>query len=94
MLGKQGLKFLTSTNTFVSKLFRSKYYLGGDFLNVSLGYNPGFTWRIWAYRDVVENGYRWRVGNGNLINVWNDPWLRDELNFNLQKDMPLRLQFL
>ena len=26
-------------------------------------------------RDVLVEGARWRVGDGESINVWRDPWL-------------------
>ncbi|CAN1745928.1 Putative ribonuclease H protein At1g65750 [Linum perenne] len=33
-------------------------------------------WRsIHAAQDVIRNGFRWKIGTGSEIKVWNEPWL-------------------
>ena len=32
----------------------------------------------------MKQGIRWRIGNGTQIDVWTDPWLRDDMNFWVQ----------
>nr|DAD30368.1 TPA_asm: hypothetical protein HUJ06_009219 [Nelumbo nucifera] len=34
-------------------------------------------------RIVLEKGYRWRIGNGQHIRVWDDPWLKEMGNFKV-----------
>lgn len=29
-------------------------------------------------RAVLNEGYRWRIGDGRSVEAWNHPWLRDE----------------
>lgn len=37
--------------------------------------NPSYTWRrIWSSKWVVRRGLRWRIGNGESINVRSSPW--------------------
>ncbi|CAJ2674897.1 unnamed protein product [Trifolium pratense] len=44
-----------------------------------LGNNPSYAWRsIWKSRQVLPNGFRWRIGDGTKINVMNEAWLKKE----------------
>lgn len=46
-------------------------------MGVRLGHNPNYIWRsIHASHVVVIMGARWKVGNGKLVKVWVDEWLR------------------
>lgn len=29
-------------------------------------------------RAVLNEGYRWRIGDGRSVEAWNHPWLKDE----------------
>ncbi|KAA3471347.1 reverse transcriptase [Gossypium australe] len=41
-----------------------------------VGSYPSFTWRsICSVRALIEEGMVWRIGNGECVNIWNDPWL-------------------
>ncbi|KAH9763516.1 reverse transcriptase domain-containing protein [Citrus sinensis] len=42
----------------------------------NLGSKPSYIWRsiLWG-REVLENGCRWRVGNGQQINIHNSSWI-------------------
>jgi len=42
MLGKQGWKFQTDTNSFVTRLFKARYFPNGDFLSSRFGVNPSY----------------------------------------------------
>ena len=43
-------------------------------MDVDLGANPNYTWRIiWLPKVMVKDGIRWRVGNGKRIRVVSDP---------------------
>ncbi|XP_021761446.1 uncharacterized protein LOC110726302 [Chenopodium quinoa] len=35
-------------------------------------------WSIWSSKALVKEGILWRVGDGQNINVWTDPWLIDD----------------
>jgi hypothetical protein len=79
MLGKQGWHLLTNHDTILSRVFKAIYYLKTRFLEANLGNNPSYVWcSIHASRVVVRRELRWRLGNGNNINVWKHPWLRDD----------------
>ena len=45
MLAKQGRKLLYNPDRLVARILRAKYYLNGDILTITRGYNPSFRWR-------------------------------------------------
>jgi len=46
-------------------VFKAKYFSIVDFLEVSLGHNLSYVWpNIHASQVVINEGTRWRVGNG------------------------------
>jgi hypothetical protein len=78
MLGKQGWKFQTDTNSLVSRIFRARYFPRGSYLTASLGHNPSYVWRsILQARFIVRGGARWRIGSGAAIPILREPWLSD-----------------
>lgn len=70
--------------TLVSRIFKARYYRMGEFYTAELGHNPSFIWRsVLEVRDVGRMGARRRVGNGEEINIINDPWLPCEDNLRV-----------
>ena len=58
------------------KVLKAKYFPCCDFVEAKIGCNPFYTWwSIMAAQHVVKEGLRWRVGNGERIQVWEDKWL-------------------
>ena len=44
------------------RVFKARYFPNCDFVQVGIGTNPSFAWRvIMAAQDVVKNGIRWQV---------------------------------
>lgn len=60
----------------MEQVYRARYYPSGCFMEAELGSAPSYTWwGIWEARWVVRRGMRWRVGNGENIKVWSNPWI-------------------
>lgn len=78
MLGKKGWKFMSCPDDMVTKLFKTKYFHGKEFLDAELGINPSYVWRnIWNLKHLLNKGHRWCIGDGSKINFWKNSWLRD-----------------
>jgi hypothetical protein len=44
--------------------------------NAELKKGSSYTWQsIWAGIQTFKKGYIWRVGDGEDINIWDDPWI-------------------
>jgi len=77
MLGKQSWKLLTDSTSLLTRIFKGKYFLRRDFLDVSLGHNPSYTWRsLWSTQSLLTLKHRWKTRDGTKINIWNMPWIR------------------
>ena len=81
LLSKQGWRLLCRPNTLVAQIYKARYFSRGSFLSLDLGNNPSFIWRsIHATREIIRGGARRRVGNGNCVNIIQDPWLPCKVN--------------
>jgi len=70
MLGKQGWKLITKSSYLLTRVLKAKYFPRSGFLGATIGHNPSFTWRsIWSTIPMLSLGYRWKIGDGNDINV-------------------------
>jgi hypothetical protein len=73
LLAKQGWRLIHNVDSLVSHIFREKYYPNGSFQSANLGRRPSYAWRsIWASRKLLQEGMRWRVGDGKSIRIWHD----------------------
>ena len=58
-------------DSLLFKVFSAKYFLHGNILEVDAHPKCSYAWRsILQARGVIEQGAIWRVGDGNLIDVW------------------------
>ena len=69
-------RILSNLDSLVARVLKARYFPSGDVLNVKLGASPSYSWRsIHDSLRVIQEGTRWRVGNGKLIHIWDDKWL-------------------
>jgi len=65
---------MVEPEALVCKIFEARYFPKEDFLSSNTDHSPSFTWRgIWAPRDLIRQGIRWKVGDGTNVKVWGNP---------------------
>jgi hypothetical protein len=81
MLAKQVWRLISEPDSLCASVLRAKYFSDGDIINCQLKKGSSYTWQsIWAGIQSFKRGYVWRVGDGNNINVWSDPWIPSSPN--------------
>lgn len=81
MLGKQAWRVMMEPQSFIAKLLKARYFPSASFREADLGNNPSYVCRsILAAKDLILKGSLLKVGTGETINVWTDPWIPDANN--------------
>jgi hypothetical protein len=76
MLAKQTWRLISDPDSLCAQVLRAKYYPHGDILKAGPKAGSSFMWQsIFAGVATFKRGYVWRVGNGEKINMWQDPWI-------------------
>jgi len=71
MFGKQVWQLCYERNSLVFKVFQAKYFPLGNIFYGEESPRSSFAWRsIMQAIEGVLRGARWRVGDGNNINIW------------------------
>ena len=96
LLGNQGWRLLKYPDKLVSKVYKARYFPHGSFLNATIGNNPSYIWRsVLESQAIIKQGIGCRVGNGNSINILEDPWLPVETDAHVHTRNPaLQGQFV
>ncbi|KAL0308654.1 UNVERIFIED_CONTAM: putative mitochondrial protein [Sesamum radiatum] len=84
MLSKQVWRILLFLNSLLSQVLRARYFHDGEVFSAKRGRNPSFTWRsLHAAIDIVRGGFRWGIGSGRSVKVWQDPRLPRPFSFHI-----------
>jgi ribonuclease HI len=76
MLARQGWRLLMAPDSLCAQVLRAKYFPHGDLLNVQERPGISYAWRsIIRGMQALKQGLIWRIGNGEQINIWGDPWI-------------------
>ncbi|OMO96399.1 reverse transcriptase [Corchorus capsularis] len=76
LLAKQCWRLIQDGNSLCFQVLKAKYFYRSSFMQATLGHNPSFVWRsLLAGREVIRSGSRWRIGNGQTVDIWRDRWL-------------------
>jgi hypothetical protein len=76
MLSRQSWRLLQAPDSLCSQVLRAKYFPDGNLLKASPVPGMSYVWRsILKGLEVLKQGLIWRVGDGQNIEIWNDPWV-------------------
>ena len=93
LLGKQLWRLITKPSSLCARTLKARYFPNTSILDASLGHNPSFIWRsVFSAKDIISDGLRKRIGNGENTSVSSDPWLPDEANPFLTTAIPTKLK--
>jgi hypothetical protein len=76
MLAKQVSRIIDDPDSLCAKVLRAKYFPDGDILRAGPKAGSSFTWQsIVAGIQTFKKGCIWRLGSGESIHIWRDPWI-------------------
>ena len=76
LLAQQAWRLLQNKNSLLYRVFKPRFFPNGTILDAPQSQAGSYAWKsLLIGRDVLVEGSRWRVGDGESINVWRDPWL-------------------
>ncbi|XP_057250151.1 uncharacterized protein LOC130591219 [Beta vulgaris subsp. vulgaris] len=79
LLGRQAWRHVHAPHSLFGHVMKAKYFPKCDFLEASMGYSCSYSWKsIWSSKALLKDGCIWRVGSGERINVWTDPWVASD----------------
>ena len=76
MLARQAWRIVMNPDSLCARLLMAKYCPDGDLMKVREGPGISYSWRsIVRGIQALKEGIIWRVGNGESIKIWEDPWI-------------------
>lgn len=76
MLAKQSWQLIQNPNSLCARVLKPKYFQDGNVLAAKPREGMSYTWRsILKGLELLKEGVIWRVGNGEKIKIWEDPWI-------------------
>ncbi|KAM1736077.1 hypothetical protein ACFX12_014475 [Malus domestica] len=84
-LAKIGWRITLNPMSLLASVLRDKYFPGKSFGEAPKGKNTSWGWKgLFEARKVLNQGLRWRVGNGESINIREDPWFPKPTTFKVR----------
>ena len=76
LLAKQLWRLITVPDSLFARVFKGRYFRKTNPLDNIKSYSPSYGWRsICSARSLLNKGLIKRVGSGESISVWKDPWI-------------------
>lgn len=76
LLARQAWRLLEFPNSLCARVLKAKYFPNGSLIDTTFSSNVSPTWRAIIYGlELLKKGIIWRVGNGQSIRMWRDPWI-------------------
>lgn len=79
LLAKVSWRILRNPSGLLAKILLGKYCHRTPFLETPTANGISHGWRgILVGRDLLQRGLGWALGSGNMVGIWNEPWLSTE----------------
>ncbi|KAK6131123.1 hypothetical protein DH2020_035122 [Rehmannia glutinosa] len=76
LLTKQLWRLVSQPNLLISKVLKAKYFSKGGLLGCVPRSGDSWVWKSWLKsKKALEMGLRLQVGSGNVVRIWEAPWL-------------------
>jgi hypothetical protein len=90
MLARQGWRFLTDPTSLCARVLKGRYFPNCSFWDAPRPRSSSYTWRSILFgRDLLKEGVRWGVGNGDEIKIQSDRWIPGVSPVTLRTLVPL-----
>nr|DAD41264.1 TPA_asm: hypothetical protein HUJ06_015587 [Nelumbo nucifera] len=89
LLAKTAWRIITNPNSLLTRVLKAKYFLEVSFLNAKARRGCSLGWKnICMGKKILTKGVYWKVGNGNNIKIWLDPWIPSITGFKIPLNCP------
>lgn len=76
MLARQAWRILVFPETLCAQVLKAKYFSDKSILEATAKKGISYTWRsILKGVKLLKEGLICRIGNGDIVNTWKDPWI-------------------
>ena len=76
LLAKQVWRLLHNQDSLFYKVFKARFFPNATIMEASDSRMGSYTWKSNVVgREVIKRGSRWRIGNGEKVNIWQQRWL-------------------
>lgn len=78
LLGKQVWRIMLKPDCLMARLLEARCLPDGNILNARVRRKAFYAWKSILYgRDLVKQRMRFVIGNGEIVDMWTDPWIPD-----------------
>jgi hypothetical protein len=76
MLARQAWCLLTQPESLCARVLKAKYYPRGQLQDTVFPRGASSSWQAIQHGlELLKKGLIWRIGNGQSIRIWRDPWI-------------------
>ncbi|EEC84864.1 hypothetical protein OsI_31997 [Oryza sativa Indica Group] len=76
LLARQAWRLIVNPDSLCARVLKAKYFPNGTLVDTCFSGNASPGWRAIEYGlELIKKGCIWRVGNGQSVCIWRDPWI-------------------
>ena len=76
MLSRQIWRLIQNPESLCAQILKARYFPHTHVLDAVPKDGISYSWRSLLHGlQLFKEGYLWRIGDGNQVRIWSDPWL-------------------